>query len=285
MRRDDLDLAESFLDAGEIDDALATLNDFLQPDPLVDHWIGDPIRRLVALRLRAAILARHPDEESLRAALDDLDALDGPLLPDDHLLRSVICERLGDREGALAAVETGCVRHRRHARLAERRLHLLRRAGRLDDAQQVVAGCLALSPADWRWHRWAGELAAEAGDDVAALAHLEAAQDHLAGLAACADAPAFLPMIAGLILARAAALARLDRLDDADALYVQVAELLPGDPLIPFNRGLLAARSGDIDRALELCAPALKAGTPELQAHMRRSLEDSRYAALRARLL
>ena len=285
MAHDNLDLAEACLDAGEVDDALAALNNFLLPNPRVGHWTGDPNRRNIALRLRAAILARRPGEDALRAALDDLDALDEPLLPDDHLLRSVICERLGDIDGALTAVERGCDRHRRHARLAERWLQLLRLAGRLDDARQVVARWIATSPVDWRWHRWAGELAAASGDDAAALAHYEMAQEQLAVVVTGSDDPAFVSLVAGLLLARAAAVARLNRLDEADALYSRAAELMADDPLIPFNRGLLATRSGDIDRALELCAPALKAGTPELQAHMRRSLDDSRYAALRARLV
>lgn len=278
MRYDDLQVAEACLDAGAIDEALNVLDALLRAR-------GDPVRKAAARRLRAAIHARQPDPDSLRAALADLDAIKGPARPDDHLLRSVICERLDRIDDALAAIETGCDRHRRHPRLAEYRLHLLRRAGRLDDAQRVAAAWIAASPADWQWPRWAAEIAAEAGADDAALAHYIQAREKLAAFIGDSADPSYTPLIAALMLAQAAILARLDRLAEADALYVQAADLVPDDPLIAFNRGLLAARRGDIDTAAALCEQALRAGTSGLQAYMRRALaSDERCAALRERL-
>ncbi len=283
-QHDDLDAAEAWLSAGEINEALDALNGFLRLDSRRGNWIGDPIRRNIGLRLRAGILARHSDENSLRAALDDLDTLDGPLSPDDHLLRSVIYERLGRIDEALASVQRGCARHQRHARLAERHINLLRGAGHLDEARQVAAAWISASPVDWRWQRWAAELAAESGDDNAALLHYEAAREQLATFAGDSADPTYTPMIAALMLAQAAALARLDRLAEADVLYIQAAELMPDDPLIAFNRGLLAARRGDLDTATALCEQGLRAGSPDLQAHMRQSLDDSQYDRLRQRL-
>ena len=68
----------------------------------------------------------------------------------------------------------------------------------------------------------------------------------------------------------------------ADADYQAAERLIPNDPLLTFNRGLLAALQGDEATAANLCRAAYDAGSRELRARMRDELaNDVRLATLR----
>ena len=286
----DLELAEVFIKTGELDDALAALERQLTNLPQDDH----------ARRLRIEVLARMPDVASLTNALQDVNAL-AQQMPADFMLHSVILTKLGRDADALHALVQGCQTYPDDERLVEHHLQLLKKQGKIDQARGIVAAQIKIKGDSWRWLQWAGDLAVSAGDDRAAVAHYDSAltmiqsrysvqTDQTARLLsdpAMSDAAAMtIPgVVARLLLTRADACLRLNRLDDADAGYQRAAMLIPNDPMIPFNRGLIALRRSDLDGAVGLCRPAWIAATPMLQEQMQRALQaDSIYAPLAARL-
>lgn len=262
-----LELAEAFIKTGELADALDTLNQYLERSP------GDEAAR----RLRAAVTLRTGD---LSLALADLDSLAAPSA-DDHSRRSVILERMGDLDGALGAMETACGLKPDDERLAERLLHLLLKRGQIDRARALVGGL----PATWRWLQWAGDLAEQAGDPAAAAGRYSAALNQLDAqfsLSANASAAA---IKARLLLARADCYRQTGQIDLAEADYRAAGAIVPSDPLIPFNLGLLALERGDPETALALCREAFAAANDTLRDHMRASLQgEARYAQLSALL-
>lgn len=291
MTYSNLDLANAFIQTGELGDALAALNRHLDDTPQDED----------GRRLRAEVLARLPGDESLLAALADLQAL-SIQTTHDIILQSVLLERLGAIDQALATVAEGQKRHPDDDRLTERYLVLLRKMGKVDQAREIVDRLVTAESHDWRWTQWAGDLAADAGDDQAAIEHYSAA---LAAIAArydidtdsaakqlsdksISDAAAMTigGIYARLLLARADAYVRLGDLDAGETDYRSAAILIPDEPMIPFNLGLIAARRGDLEGAVEQCRRAYAGASDTLQAHMWDVLDgDDVYAGLRTRLL
>jgi tetratricopeptide (TPR) repeat protein len=253
-----LALAEAFLAAGEIDDALATLDAHLADDP------ADTAAR----RLRADMLARRADPDSLRRALTDLDALPAD---DTRLIRSAVLERLGDPVAALDALGDPAP-----DALLERRVQLALASGDLDRARAALAH---VPHWNWRWHQWAGDVALAGGELIEAHDHFMRA---LAGVATLADNPALAAVRAGVML-RLGHICRYRNDRAAAYAYYQIAEqIIPDDPLIPFYRGLLALLAGDLPAAGDLCRAAYDAANPALREQMRAALaEDMRYLPLK----
>lgn len=281
-----LELANAFIKAGELEDALDALNQHLEQAPDDDE----------ALRLRAEVRARIPGEQNLRMALRDLDSLT-PVYPQDAMLRSALLEQLGDRAESLNAIAQGHAANPDDERLAERYLHLLRAQGEITRARVLAEQMRAGQPDSWRWMQWAGDLAVDAGDDLAAIAAYSSALETLDaryGLdshtsasilddEAVSDAASLtIPGVyARLLLARGAALGRVEQFERAEADYATAARMIPDDPVIGFNRGLLAARRGDLDAARPLCRAALEVANAALRADMEATLRtDSAYAEL-----
>ncbi|GAB4513644.1 MAG: hypothetical protein OHK0046_14620 [Anaerolineae bacterium] len=282
-----LQLAEAFLKAGELHDALDALNQHLstQPD---DHDV---------LRLRANVLARLP--EQAQAALDDLARMPH-LTAEDWMLRAQLLERLDDIAGAVAALRAGVTAQPDDERLAERLVYTLHKYGEIPSARQFVAEQLAQQPESWRWLQWAGDLAVEAGEDAAAAIHYTTALTVLEArypidtthparvmqesVHSEAASLTVLGAYARLRLARAALFMRLGDDAGAEADYAVAMRLIPGDPTIAFNRGLLAARRGDLAQAVGLCQQGWDGATESVRAVLRADLDAPRYADVRARL-
>lgn len=262
-----LELAEAFIKTGELADALDALGQHLENTP------DDETAR----RLRAAVALRTGD---LALALADLDALPAPTA-DDQTRRSVILERMGDTDGAVAAMEAARVLNPDDERQAERLLQLLLKRGEVDRARALIDS----RPPTWRWLQWAGDLSAQAGDHAAAVEGYSAALEQLNAqfdLSANASAAA---IKARLLLARADCYRQSGQIGQAEADYRTAQTIIPTDPMIPFNLGLLAAERGDLDAALALCREAFADASDTLRAHMRVSLRDkASYAHLVARL-
>lgn len=282
-----MQLAEAFIQAGELTDALDALDLHLGAAP-EDHD---------ARRLRANVRRRLGSPADLTAALADLDALP-QRTTDDALNRAAILGDLGQDDAArdvlLAALDDAPT----HERLAEAVVTRLRAMGDVARAQAIVAA----QPDGWRWSAWAGDLAAQSGDPAAAIHHYDAAiaaleiryPDLLAAEPAhTLDAPdrtqAAAMTVSGayarLRLARGDAYAQQDMPDAAQADYIAAARRLPDDPAVPFNQGLLLARHGELDAALALCRPALEAAPVPLAAAFKSALQaDPRLHALRLAL-
>src|SRR5690242_19339862 len=74
-----MELADAFIRAGELADALDALNQQLIDQPADDE----------ARRLRAQVLMRIPGEEHVQAALGDLESIASPT-QDDNLRRALL---------------------------------------------------------------------------------------------------------------------------------------------------------------------------------------------------
>jgi hypothetical protein len=168
MPYDALQLAEAFIQAGELPDALDALNAHLATQ-------ADDAD---ALRLRAALRLRLRTVDDLRAGLADLEALQEPTA-DDHIQRSIILGELAEWPAARDAAMAARALRPADERIAERYLLTLGRCGEYAAARTLLESL----PRTWRWLEWAGDLARDAGDPLAAqhytaaLAHLETRMD------------------------------------------------------------------------------------------------------------
>ncbi len=255
-----LELAEAFIQAGELDDALAALDEHLAEYP-----DDSDVRRL-----RIDVLLRLPGRA--RAALDDLG-----LLPDDPLLRYQIFERLGDHAAAFAAVEQAWDQAP-DPRTAELLLRLLEQRREVEKALRVLADL----PKTSNWLEWSGDFHALKGDCPAAVEYFCAALDLLAD----SNDPLIRIRCAHLLLKRAESYRKMKSWAQAEADYRAAETIIPDDPLILFNRGLLIYEQGHLRQALPLCRDALDHAPEGLRAHMRAVLTDEpRYRTLAQALL
>jgi len=263
-----LELAVAFIQTGELDDALDALNQHLDQQPDDDR----------ARRWRLQVL-RHLNGDS-EQALTDLEKLAAPTAGDFTQV-ALLLENHHDSDAALHLLAEAHARWPQDSRLTETYLHLLLDHDHIDVALPIVR---AQSPA-WRWYEWEGDLLVRQGDDVTATARYGLA---LAALDAGFDTEniAYLiPIQARLLLARAHAYRRLGLYDLAAEHYAAAADLMPTDPLIAFNQGLVAHLQGDEANAVSLCREALTATNATLRTHMLATLQaDPAYAALLAQV-
>lgn len=265
-----LDLVSAHVQAGELDDALRLLDQQLSEQPDDDD----------ARRWRAAVLMHLPGDEAQRAALADLDALRTPI-PDDALRRSIALQTLGDLTGANAVIDDARASWPDDETLIERRLYLLT----LAHDHSAAEALLATLPRTWRWLLWAADLARERARDTDSIALYSEALTDLERSLDSRD-----PFVANLkaqaFLGRARVLATTGAYADADADFAAAQSILPQDPMIDFQRGLLASLQSDMIQALALCGDALTAASEQEQQQMEHILRhDPRHAALAMLLL
>lgn len=256
-----LELAEALMLAGEMEDALLALS-----EQLADAPDDAETRRL---RARLLISLRRGGE-----ALADLDALSAPTAH-DHLLRAQAYALAGDADGlrnaALAAPE--------NAEAVELVLRDLFGRGESEAGLALLAG----RDKTWRWLGWSGDFAALRGEYAAAVEQYGAALDDLKRQARNAIREM---QKAYLLLKRAEIYRKLRRFDEADADYRAAEAIVPNDPMISFNRGLLAFDAGSLRKALPLCRDALDHAPDALRDAMRQTLlGEPRYEMLAQALL
>lgn len=258
------------MQTGELDDALAALDEQLTQRP------DDTEAR----RMRAEVWARKGTDDSLRAALGDYAGLTA-LTPDDALRCSGLYERLGDLSGALHIVETIRQQFPQDARLTERHVHLYHTGGQHAAALGVIRALPADQIHSWRWQQWIGDLSAEMDETASAVDAYSKALDLLEAHSAGMDARWALPLRARMLLARSSVNRKHGDYVVADADATAAEALIPDDPAVPFNRGLIAALRGDSTTAKALISQALEAA-PEImrEAFVRELDADARFAAL-----
>ncbi len=262
-----LQRAQAYIQAGELELALAAL------DEAVAIAADDE-----TLRLRAAVNRRLRGDDRLKAAALDLERLSEPTSA-DYLEQSIIFEQLGDFAAAIRAMMVatdlaGGPNERN--RLIEQHVRLLLTRGDTVSALELARK----QPKTWRWMQWMADIAVQAGDYDSAARYYSDALTMLADSTSPDDrfADGFR---ARMLLARANAHRRSGHLEFADADYVTAGLLTPSDPLIPFNRGLIAWERGDRESALALCRSALERASEPLQETMRRTLiEYPEYEAI-----
>jgi len=263
-----LQLAEAYLQTGELEAALEALNTHLGDFPNDDY----------ARRLRIHVLIDMPG--GLDAALADLDGLIMPT-GSDAGLRGRVLMKMGDYPGAASAFAQAWQHY--PTLYAETYARVLLRLG---DSEQALRA-LAVLPPTWQWHSWNADIYDLRGEFQKAVEHYTAALDGLTSAMAEADEPRLLDaMRANELIKRGNALMRVGQFADADADYAAAAGIVPDDAAIPFNRGLTYLLRGDFERALRLCREAWSRANEGLREQMRVELAaDPRYHALAEALL
>ena len=263
-----LELAESFISAGELDEALTALDEALSAQP------DDAAAR----RLRIDVLLRLPNRAE--QALADLAALP-ELTEDDYVTRYGALLHFSMSDVVAVAVEAGYKRYPGNLALADLVLTVYYQRGASDPALEL----LATLPQTWRWLRWIGDFEALRGADARAAERYSAALEQLGQ----GEQNTLLDLQrAALLLKRAEAYRRLKQFDDADADYQAAEVIIPDDPMIPFNRGLLIFERGNsnLRGALPLCRDALDRAPDALRDLMRDVLYgEPRYHMLAQALL
>lgn len=263
MNHAPLDLAAVFIQTGELTDALDALNTHLAAVP-----DDDPARRL-----RSQVLQRLPDEAHWHAALSDLAALTS-LTAADQVSRSVLLEKCSDLPGAVAAMHSALALQPGDERLTERLLHLLQ-------AQGDFAGALAVlqtMPPTWRWRSLAGDVAAQAGQAQAAIQQYSEALALLMQTGQAMDSAWLNPLRARLLLARAGMYLAAGNLPQADADYAAAEPLIPADPMITWQRGIIALQTGTVPEAaaVDRCRAAYQSASAAVRQQMRNRLQEAR---------
>lgn len=265
-----LELAQAFMQTGELDDALAALDEQLTAQP----------EDADARRMRAEVRARKGTDEALHGALDDYARLTA-LSPDDAIRCSGLYERLGDLNGAIQTIENLRQQFPGDARLTERHVHLLHSSGQHAAALAVIRALPADQINTWRWQQWVGDLSAEMRSDRAAIEAYSQALDLLEAHSTGMDERWALPLRARILLARSSVNRKRGEYMSAEADAAAADTLIPDDPAVPFNRGLIAALNGDLTTAKALVRGALEAAPDVMrEAFVRELKADPRFAPL-----
>jgi tetratricopeptide (TPR) repeat protein len=265
-----MQLAEAFIKTGELTDALAALNQQLEAQP------DDAEAR----RLRIDVLLHLAEAAQLQQALTDINALPA-MTAADYQRASVLHERLGAITQAIAIMHQAHKLYPADERLSERLLNLL-----MSHKQYAAALELVREQAKaWRWLQYEGDILVLIGDDSLATARYGLVLAQLAAFEGVMRADYLQGIQARVLLARAHAYRRLQQIETAREHYQAAQLLLPKDPTISFNLGLLAALAGDVDQAVAACRAALAAAPQLLQDEMLAALRnDANYATLWERL-
>lgn len=257
-----LQLAEAFMKTGELDDALAALDDHLAVHPADD----------AVLRMRAAVLLRLGTPEQLKRALADLDRISMPAA-DDWVQRSITLERQGDLAQAVEMMHIARQHQPDDERTTERLVQLEIAHGNLEAALQVVRS----QARNWRWLQWEADILVMLGNDVLASARYGLV---LAQLNELGESDHMRAIGGRVVLARAECYRRIGQTDAARDHYLAAKAIYLDDPTIDFNLGLLLAAEGDTQAAIDQCRSAYQRASAALQDEMRLTLADEAYQAI-----
>lgn len=253
-----MQLAEAFLRTGELEDALDALNAHLAESATDSD----------ALRLRASL---HMRLGNYAQALADCASIPTPNA-EDAVLQSRLYERQGDTARAVLAMRDALARAPQEARYHERMVHLLSAQG---DWEGVLAVAQA-QPHEWRWQQHMGDALVCLGRDEEAHACYNDVLGALDALIAQMAQKGVLNAIkARVLLARANIALRQARYDDAGADFLRAKRIIPDDPTIDFNLGILRAYKGDWDGALEQCREAYGFASDAIRAHLRGEVQGT----------
>jgi tetratricopeptide (TPR) repeat protein len=237
-----MQLAEAFIQTGELQDALDALDQQLDTHPDDDD----------ARRLRIKVVMRMPDPVSLTPLLSELDKLSA-LTADDYVQKSVIMQQLSRYKESSSALGQAHMLKPDDLRITENLVRAFIRSEDFDSAKMVLADL----PRTWGWLRYAGEIAGKQGDYQSALKFYDEAIDDLDRKLKASDNPILVDNKIGFMSMRAICYSRLNQFDKAEAEYAEMERL---EPRVPYNRlwrGLVIARSGDTERAVPVVWAAM----------------------------
>lgn len=231
-----LQLANAFLQTGELADARQALSNYLADDNL-----SDPDYEAI-IRLWLDLLA-HGDESDQRLATSEYHRL--PKFDStDYIKQAMLHYRLGEMVIACGILQTAFELFPDDDRLCESLLFIYKKMG---DANAGLSLIKTL-PKKWIWSRWAGDFAMITRHFDLAIAHYADAIGLLeARYAISDDSPAKIvssPMMndaerltimgvyAELLLARAEAYHEVGRLDESKRDEARAKRLIPNDPTL-----------------------------------------------------
>lgn len=261
-----LEMAEAFLKAGELDDALEALCEHLADHPLDAE----------ALRLRGRLYGRIGRASE---ALADYAAITQPE-PDDHIEQANILSADGQAASAIVLLRDAHEAHPTCSRLAERLIRLLVDAGEVVEARRIagdMGDMMQGTRSGWGWWSRAGDLAMMNDDPRTAAEYYGRAIGHFQRTAD-ALSPVMQNVMGGWYCARAAAYIALDAPEAALRDYRTAAELIPDDASIRFQIGLLIFQHGDAaerDGGREMARDAWRAMSPLVRAHAAADLDPA----------
>jgi tetratricopeptide (TPR) repeat protein len=233
-----LQLANAFLQTGELTDARQVLADYFS----ADRVLSDDADHEQALRLWLDLLA-HGDEPDQRLAIQEYDRLPN-LSPTDHIKRAMLHYRLGEVSLARGILQTAMTNHPSDERLCESLLFIYQKMG---DAPAGLS-LIKTKSQKWIWSRWGGDFAMIARDFATAIVYYgEALAMIKTRYALPDDSPAkildaptitsaegltIMGIYAELLLARAEAYRQNGQLEEAKADEARAKRLIPNDPTI-----------------------------------------------------
>jgi tetratricopeptide (TPR) repeat protein len=223
---------------------------------------------------------RLADPDHLSQALKDSQQLTSPQA-DDYVHRSIVLEKQGHMQQAAGSMQQALSADPGNSRYTERLLQLYSTTGSYNEALALLES----QPRHWRWLEHAADIQVQRGDDAAANALYSDALIQLDTFKETMRRDYWQALRVRLLMARGHTHRRRDMLDEAAADYNAAQTLLPDDPSIQFNRGLIAALRNDTEKAVDLCKDALDSASPTLAKRLRDSLaDDSAYEALNTAL-
>lgn len=253
-----MQLAETFLKTGELEDALEALNQQLEQETDDEQ----------ARRMRIQVLLRLSSEENLQAAIADIEKLSSPTA-EDYQISSIVYERSGNLEAAITAMNQAREGNTEDERLTERLLELLI----ANQSYQKALTLIRQQEQTWRWLEREGDVLVLVGDDTMATARYGLVLSQLAEFEGQMRKDYLDALKARVYLARAHAYRRLEHIETSAEHYHAAKKLLPDDPTIDFNLGLLTFLRGDLASAIQQCREALERASSHLAATMRASLK------------
>jgi tetratricopeptide (TPR) repeat protein len=261
-----MELAESFMRTGELDDALEALNQQLVAQPNDDE----------AHRLRSQIFAR---QKRFDEAIADMQHLQHPQAS-DYVAWSIVAEQRDQMPEAIAKVLVAQSLSPHDERIQERLVYLYWSQAQYDLAYQVVQA----QPKTWRWLQYAADIVAQQGDHTQAIdiyTQVIAQLDEL--LKTLLERQLFLVMKSRVLVKRAENYLELRDYAQAKRDYTQ-AKRYVNDPTIEFNLGVIEALQGNWDEAISVCRLALRRTTKRLRQDLLASLTDEALAPLAQKL-
>jgi tetratricopeptide (TPR) repeat protein len=264
-----MQLADAFIQTGELQDALDALDQQLKSNPADDE----------ARRLRIQVLMRIPGDANLQAATMDFQKLSS-MTAHDAISHYEVLTKLGEGEAAFQVLE-GAWENDHTDRLAEVFIQCLLSRG--DGGYALdVSGSM---PKTWRWLNWDGDAAVVLADHHLALDYYSQALNDLQQRMNGTENAFTANIKASILLKRGEMRQQIGQLVEADTDYQAAEAIIPSDPMIPFKRGLLALLRGDLQQAENLCYAAWGASSETLRDEMRQALhKHEHYAPLIALL-
>ncbi|TVR22971.1 MAG: tetratricopeptide repeat protein [Anaerolineaceae bacterium] len=253
-----LDMAQAFLKAGELDDALDALDAHLQAQPDDD----------AARRLRARL---YNGMGRTAEALADYSAIKDRM-PEDFISEANALVNDGQSVAAIALLRDAHRQNREYARLADRLIRLLMDEGDISEARSIASymiGATLSGYASWGWWVRAADLAMMDDDPHAAAKYYSLAIRHFFRPAADLS-PMAKNRVGGWFCARAAAHSALNVPRTALKDYRTAAELIPDDASIRFQIGVLTFQHGEPaerEGGREMARDAWRAMSPVVRAH------------------